>query len=416
MWAHVGAVRFAYNWCLDRTQTHWAEQKELAEEHRSYRSTSAYTLRRELNAVKEEIAPWWKDVSKEAFSTGCANAASAYTNFFSKRGKHPRFRSRKQAPPAIQFSTGTRRLADHRHIVLPRLGSIRLHENATKLARALRRGGRITTCIVKHSRTRWHVSVRVEVESTPRSSREADRGSVGVDLGIKTFAVTSDGDEHVRPKHYEAGLRRQARAQRSLARKQGGSRRHERQRQRLARLAARTANREEDFIQKFTTALLRQNSTVCIEDLNVAGMVKNRRLSRRIAHAGFGLTRTLLQNKADRFDAQIVVVDRFYPSSKTCSSCSAVRTKLSLEERVFRCHECNLEIDRDLNAALNIRDEGLRIVAQSCGETLNGRGEEGSTAGSPAATILDEASRSPRRPTPRRGHPVDEIIPILPSG
>ena len=193
-------------------------------------------------------------------------------------------------------------------------------------------------------------------------------GKVGVDVGVKELAVLSDGTVIHNPRTLGSGLKRLRRAQRTLSRKAKGSNRRRRARERVARLHARIANRRSDMLNKLTDTLSRTYADIGVEDLNVAGMVRNHRLARAVEDASFAELRRQLAYKTARTGARLHVIDRYYPSSRTCSACGTVKAKLSLSERVYHCEKCGLTIDRDLNAAINIQ------VAGSAPETLNARG------------------------------------------
>lgn len=193
-------------------------------------------------------------------------------------------------------------------------------------------------------------------------------GAVGIDLGVKALATLSDGTVIPNPHHLQADEQRLKRAQQALSRKMKGSKRRAKAKDRVARLHARIANRRTDTLHKLTTMLAQTYSDISIEDLNVAGMVKNHRLAKAVMDVSFYELRRQLEYKTARSGARLHVIDRWYPSSKACSSCGVVKAKLSLSERVFRCDTCGFEIDRDLNAAINI------MVAGSAPETVNAHG------------------------------------------
>ena len=243
---------------------------------------------------------------------------------------------------------------------------------------------------------RWYASLTVE-----RKDREAQRtpkgGAVGIDLGIKTLATLSDGTIIANPHCLAASERRLKRAQKALSRKAMGSNRRAKARAKVARLHARVANQRGDAMHKATTWLAETYSEISIEDLNVAGMVKNHHLAKAVSDAAFAEFRRQLEYKTARTGARLHVIDRWYPSSKTCSKCGAVKAKLSLNERVYTCDGCGLVMDRDLNAAVNI------LVAGSAPETLNARGGDTSRADTvsgnadPSETRTKPAQWKPRR-------------------
>ncbi|WP_127497796.1 IS607 family element RNA-guided endonuclease TnpB [Actinoplanes solisilvae] len=375
--AHAGAARVAHNWALAQVK---AVMGQRAAE-RSYGvpdglltpalSWSLAGLRKTWNAAKSEVAPWWSEVSKEAFNTGLDALARGLKNWAdSRNGKRagraagfPRFKSRRRTTPSVRFTTGAIRVEpDRRHVVLPRLGRLKLHESARKLARRLEAGtARILSATVRRDGGRWHVSFTVEVDRAERTPARPD-AVIGVDVGIKHLAVLSTGDLVPNPRHLATAQTRLRALGRALSRKTGPdrrtgqrpSRRWQRAAARLGRAHARVTHLRRDTIHKLTSKLATTYGTVVVEDLNVAGMLTNRRLARHIADAGFAELRRQLAYKTSWNGGRLVVADRWYPSSKTCSACGTVKTKLALSERNYRCAACGLVIDRDRNAALNL--------------------------------------------------------------
>ncbi|HEX4701661.1 MAG TPA: IS607 family element RNA-guided endonuclease TnpB, partial [Pseudonocardiaceae bacterium] len=334
-------------------------------------SWSAYSLRKTWNQAKDQVAPWWGENSKEAYASGLANLATGLGNWSnSKTGKRtgptirfPRFKGKRRAM-SCRFTTGSFGLAstDRRHVRLPRIGVVRTHESTRKLARHTKRGtARIRSATVSRQSGRWQVAFSVEIERADPPPTRLDT-VVGVDLGITSLAVLSTGEIVRNPKHLEVAQRELRRLQRQAARRVGPDRRvHQpssnrwrRTQARIARLHTAVANARRDGLHKLTTRLAATHGTVVVEDLHVAGMLKNRRLARHIAGVGWGELRRLLGYKTGRYGGRLVVADRWYPSSKTCSACHAVKTKLRLSERMFHCDQCGLVLDRDLNAARNL--------------------------------------------------------------
>jgi putative transposase len=377
VFAHAGAARVAYNWALARVK---AVMGQRAAE-RSYGipddqlteslSWSLPALRKAWNAAKNEVAPWWTEYSKEAFNTGLDALARGLKNWSDSRtGKRgarpvgfPRFKSRRRTTPSVRFTTGTIRVEpDRMHVVLPRLGRLKLHESARKLARRVDNGtARIMSATVRRDGGRWHVAYTVEVERADRvPARPAS--TVGVDVGIKHLAVLSTGELVSNPHHLRGAQHRLRGLGRALSRKSGPDRRSGRRPSkrwrracaRFGRAHARVANLRRDGLHKLTTRLAREHGTIVVEDLNVAGMLANRRLARHIADAGFADIRRQLTYKTMWNGGRLIVADRWFPSSKTCSDCGAVKTKLPLSEREYECEACGLVLDRDLNAARNL--------------------------------------------------------------
>jgi putative transposase len=321
----------------------------------------------------------------------------------------PRFKAKRNAVPSCRFTTGTIRLEeDQRHVTLPVLGTIRTHEPAGKLARRLADGtAAVRSATVRREAGRWFVSFTTEVERIGRVPARPD-AVIGVDLGITTLAMLSDGTTAANPRHFDGARRKLARASRTVSRRTGpdrrtgqlASNRWKRANAQRARIHHRLANLRRDASHKLTTSLARAYGTIVIEDLNVAGMVKNRHLARAISDAGFGEIRRQLGYKTQWHGGTLAVADRWYPSSKTCSGCQAVKPKLPLRVRTFECEHCGLVTGRDLNAAINLAALVERHVAGSGPETRNGRGADRKTRPSPAG---GRETSTPHRTLPRPG-------------
>ncbi|MEU8421714.1 IS607 family element RNA-guided endonuclease TnpB [Micromonospora sp. NPDC048835] len=375
--AHAGAARVAHNWALAKVKA--VMDQRSAE--RSYGvpdealtpslSWSLAGLRKAWNAAKPAVAPWWGEVSKEAFNTGLDALARGLKNWAdSRKGARagrlvgfPRFKSRRRTTPSVRFTTGAIRVEpDRTHVVLPRLGRLKLHESARKLARRLDNGtARITSATVRRDGGRWHVSFTVKVKRVERAPAQP-QSVVGVDVGIKHLAVLSTGELVDNPRHLVAARQRMRSLGRALSRKTGPdrrtarrpSKRWQRASARLGRAHARIAHLRRDGLHKLTTRLAREHGTIVVEDLNVVGMLANRKLARHVADAGFAEIRRQLAYKTRWNGGRLLLADRWYPSSKTCSGCGTVKTKLALSEREYTCQACGLVIDRDRNASLNL--------------------------------------------------------------
>jgi putative transposase len=389
--SHAGAARVAFNWGLARVKANLAQREAetsyglTADELTPSISWSLYSLRKDWNAVKATVAPWWGECSKETFNTGLDQLARALKNWTdSRKGQRkgtpvgfPRFRSRHKTRPSIRFTTGAIR-CERAHAVLPRLGRIKLHERSDL------GGGRVLSAAVRFERGRWFVAFTVEQDLT-RPAPRPPNVAVGVDLGIKTLAVlaTSTGEtlQVPNPRHLGQALRKVRRLSRAVSRRRGPDRRtgqassNRWQRANAARNRAvgKVADQRRDSIHKLTTALASTYGTVVLEDLHVAGMVKNRRLARHLLDASFGEIRRQLTYKTSWHGGTLIVADRWFASSKTCSGCGAVRAKLALCERQWTCTTCGAVLDRDTNAAVN-----LARLAGSASDS-NGRGADQKT-------------------------------------
>lgn len=371
---HVGAARFAYNWALERIKG----SLEARTRDGGVKVPTAADLHREWNSWKRGHAPWWIEVSKCAPQEAFRDLCSGLRNFLDSRsgkrkGKRigfPTFRKRGDKD-RCRFSTGAISVRDPRNVQLPRLGVLRTKEPTDKLLSKIVHGSaRITSATVSREADRWFVSFACEVR---RADPEPISGPVvGVDLGLESFAVLSDGTRIEAPRPLERDLSRLRRLTRAHSRKQRGSNNRRKSALKLARCHRRIRNRRLDFLHKVTTHLARTKSVVVIEDLGVQNMIRNHHLARHIADAGWGKFHRMLAYKTTWYGSTVVVADRFYPSSKTCSGCGAIKGDLALSQRVYRCERCGLVIDRDLNAALNL--VRYRSVAVSATETQNACG------------------------------------------
>jgi len=301
----------------------------------------------------------------------------------------PRFKSRRRARPSIRFTTGVIRVEPgHKHVTLPRVGTIKTHESTRKLARRLEIGtARIVSATVRCEARRWYCAFTVEIQRAARRPSHP-QATVGVDLGITHLAVLSDGRVMANPRHLNKAMRGLRSASRTLSRRRGPdrpatqrpSKRWDRARQKVNRLHTRVGNLRKDGLHKLTSRLATTYGTIGLEDLNVAGMLRNWRLARHICDAGFGEIRRQLDYKTRWNGGRLVIADRWFASSKTCSDCGAAKPELSLSVRTFTCEYCGLVIDRDLNASVNLK----QYVAQSGWETRNGRGADQKTGPGPA--------------------------------
>ena len=369
--SHAGAARFAFNVGLAHVKAALdaGERPDL----------SSYALRRWWNANKDTVAvgddgeTWWQENSKESYSYGLESLAKGLSNWSkSRKGDRkgrkvgfPKFKTKNKATPRFAYTTGCFGLVkgDPKALRLPRIGRVHCVEDVAKRVG----DGRVLRMTISQYAGRWYASLTVERDDKP-VMKPPKGGAVGVDLGVKNLATLSDGTVVENPRYLRKSERKLKKAQQALSRKAKGSNRRAKAKAKVARLHAHVANQRLDALHKLTTQLAETFSDISIEDLHVAGMVKNHRLAKSIADAAFGEFRRQLEYKTARSGARLHVVDRWYRSSKTCSKCGSVKAKLSLSERTYRCDSCGLAMDRDLNAAINI------CVAGSAPETLNAHG------------------------------------------
>jgi putative transposase len=373
-----GTARFAYNWAL----AEWKRQYE------SGGKPSEMALRKQLNAIKAEQFPWMAEVTKVAPQQAIKNVGTAFSHFFrrlkSGKGKagYPQFK-RKGLRDSFRADNGPADANSHaikivdNIIQLPKCGKVRMRES-------LRFEGRVLAATVSKMADGWYVAILVETDQGLRAT--CDLGVVGVDLGITVLATLSDGRHAPAVKAHKAQMHRIRRLSRSLSRKKKGSANRAKAKTKLARLHQRIVNVRTDAMHKLTHRLATEYSTIGIEDLNVSGMLRNRSLARSVADAGFSEFRRQLEYKAAMTGAHVHVVDRFYPSSKTCSACGVIHA-MKLSERTMDC-DCGNVMDRDLNAAMNLKNMAASYAVTACGEESSGHGRKVKTK---LASVKQEA-------------------------
>ncbi len=345
---YAGTARFTYNWGLKRYQ----------EEYQAGRKApTAISLHKELNAKKKTDFLWMYNVSKCAPQEALRNLESAFKHFFrkvklKKQGKHkgkcgyPKLKTKKKGVGSFRL-TGAIHVYEQ-HIQLPRLGLLRLKE-----AGYLPTDAKILSATVSEQAGRWYISVQVEEEV--ESPHPATGPMLGVDLGIKTLATTSEAETFENPKALRRNLKKLARLGKHVSRKKKGSKNRKRAIRRLARQHARIARIRENALHQATSAIAKTKPcTIVLEDLNVKGMMKNKKLSRAIADVGMYEFKRQIIYKAEKHGSAVNIVSRWYPSSKTCSCCGWVDEDQELSDRVFVCLDCGYVADRDYNAAKNL--------------------------------------------------------------
>lgn len=386
--SHSGGTRYAYNWAVARVRANWEQRRAEASygipeaDRTPWVSTTAISLNNEFNRVKDEVAPWNRENSSRIYNTAFVNAARAFVNLRSGRARFPRFKSKRDAP-SFQMAAGVA-LVGRRHIRLTRIGDVHTCQSTRRLARLVEAGkAKIKTCTVSRQGERWFIAILAETPDIVAPNRPGDR-VVGVDFGISHLATLSTGDHVANPRHLTGDLRELRRAQRVASRRRGPDRRTKTEpsnrwrkaNRRVRRIHTRIRNRRAWHLHQVSADLIRRYDTVVIEDLAVRNMLRNRRLSRHISEASWGELRRQLTYKAEWYGARLLVADRWYPSSKTCSLCGAVKTKLALSTRTFTCN-CGAVLDRDVNAARNLAAlAGLAAAPSDHGATGGLRREQ----------------------------------------
>jgi putative transposase len=350
----AGTARFVYNWGLVEWRRHKAAHP--GQEH------GVMAIKKDFNALKGQQYPWVYDVAKDAAEGAFTNLSAALKNHFeSKNGTRtgakvgfPRFKSKKDRRQSFHLNNDKFRLSDH-SLYVPKLGWV-------NMAETLRFEGKIMGAVVSRQAGRWYVSISVEMNQP--ESFQFPRFSAGLDLGLKRLVVLSDGTQYENQVLLRSELTHLKRLSRRLSRRQKGSTRYWRAKEQLARFHERIADRRADRLHKLTTELASTYAVLGMEDLNVAGMLRNHHLALSLSDASFGEIRRQLQYKSVWLGGRVVRIDRFYPSSQLCSVCGVKYPGLELKDREWTCQKCGTHHDRDVNAARNIHTEALRLLNQ----------------------------------------------------
>ncbi|MGW1026356.1 RNA-guided endonuclease InsQ/TnpB family protein [Streptomyces sp. NPDC002577] len=370
-----GCVRKVYNLALAARTEAWARQERV-----NYNATSAM-----LTAWKKTEEPaYLGEVSSVPLQQALRHLQVAFTNFFGKRAKYPRFKSRKKSRMSAEYTTSAFRFRD---------GKMTLAKMAEPLdivwSRPLpERATPSTVTVSQDSAGRWFVSMLCEdpgVQPLPATDT-----TVGIDVGLDHLLTLSTGEKIANPRHERRDRALLAKAQRELSRKaKGDGANRAKARRKVARIHARITDRRRDALHKLTTRLVRENQTLVIEDLTVRNMVKNRSLARAISDAAWAQFRSMLEYKAAWYERDVIAVDRFFPSSKLCSACGTLADKMPLNVRTWTC-DCGATHDRDVNAAKNLLAAGLAVSVCGAGVRPQRR-----TPGGQSATKQKTQRREP---------------------
>ncbi len=346
-----GCVRLVYNKALEVRTTAWHEQ------HRRVTYAETSTLLTEWKHT--EGLGFLSEVSSVPLQQCLRHLQTAFTNFFAQRARYPRFKSRKRGKASAEYTRSAFRWCDG-HLTLAKMSE----PLDIRWSRPLPPGAKPSTVTVSRDPAgRWHVSILVEtvIEHLPPATAE-----IGIDLGITALATLSTGEKIPNPRQEKRERGCLARAQRALARKTKGSRNRAKAARQVARVYARVADRRRDVLHKLSTRLIRENQVVVIEDLTVRNMLRNHSLARCIADVSWSEFRSMLEYKASWYGRTVITVDRWFPSSKTCSHCGHLLDSLMLTVREWTCPACGVVHDRDVNAAVNILAAGRAVAA--CGD------------------------------------------------
>jgi putative transposase len=343
---HFGATRFVFNRYLNsRKETYLEEKKSL----------NYYDNANDLTKLKkEEEFVWLKEINSQSLQSSLRNLDTAYNKFFRKQTQFPRFKSKydKQSftiPQSVSIEDGK--------LCIPKFKKgiqINIHRKIE--------GKLLFATISKSITGNYYVSITCEVEYRPF---EKTNSKVGIDTGIKDLAILSDGKVYENIKTLKTNLKKLKYEQRQLSKKTKGSNSRLRQKSKLARVHEKVTNTRKDYLHKVSTEIIKNHDVICIEDLAVKNMMKNHKLAQAFSDVSLGTFYTMLEYKANWNDKVVVKINRFFPSSKTCNVCNYINQDLTLKDRKWTCLSCNTIHDRDFNASINIKKQGLKILSGS---------------------------------------------------
>ncbi len=355
----AGTSRFVWNWAL----AEWNRHYEAGEK------PTALKLKKQFNEIRREQFPWTWEVTKNASDQPILDLGKAFTAFFEGKARRPRFKSKKRSKPSFYLANDQFELGDHR-IWVPKLGWVNMAEN-------LRFKGKVTGARITKTADWWFVSLTVEIPDVLPEKRQA---AVGIDVGLNRLVTLSTGEGYENQAFLKTTLGKLRQANKRLHRRKLGSANREKARRQVARLHYRITCMRDDVLHKLTTRLADCYGIIGIEDLNLKGLLKNRRLARSFSDAALGKLLSLLTSKVEQRGGQVQKVGRFFPSSKICHSCGWKWEDMQLADRVFLCQNptCayhQFEQDRDYNASLNILGEALHLIGL-IDQVVNGIGSD----------------------------------------
>mgnify|MGYP002785098391 FL=1 len=341
---HFGCVRYIYNFGLQTKINHYKK---------TGKNLSYFDLCTILIQEKEN-SPWLKEVTTQSLRNSLCNLDKAYSNFFRTKKGFPKFKSKHKNNDSCQFPQGVKVDFNKKRTILPKIGGVKTIFDRQFIGKI-----KIVT-VSKNKINQYFVSILVDNElSLPNKVKIEENSSIGLDLGIKDFCILSDGTKISNPKYLKNNLKKIKRLQKRFSKKLKGGKNREKARLKLAKQHNYIQNVRNDFLHKLSSRLISENQTIIIEDLNIIGMLKNHKLALSISDVSWSKFITYLKYKADWYGKNVITIGRFEPSSKICSNCGTINAKLALKDRIWTCNHCNIEHDRDINAAINIKNFGL---------------------------------------------------------
>ena len=353
----LGCYRVVYNQCLNRKIKSYEENK-VSEN----RTTLGHFIHHEL--LKDDNFSWLREQNTKVLKQAVIDMLNAYKNFFEQHTGYPKFKSKKDNKQSCRFELGAisrRNVYTDYKLSLANIKNVKFRCNK-KYAEYLQknRDNIRQATLTKLPCGEYYLSILVDGDLT-HNVKESHH-TIGIDLGVKDFVVTSDGEVFDNLHFKKNESKKLIRLQKQLSRKQNGSNNRNKARVKLAKAYKKINDKKQYYLHQVSNYLIDENQIICMENLNVKGMVRNHNLADSIQEMNFGEFRRMLEYKAQWYGRKIVFVDRFYPSSKTCNECGYVNKTLKLSDRVWICPDCGKIIERDYNAALNIRDEGIRMI------------------------------------------------------
>ena len=355
----LGCYRFVYNQCLARKINSYKENK-VSENL----STLGHFVHHEL--LKDDNLIWLREQNTKVLKQAVNDMLSAYKNFFNQHKGFPKFKSKRDNKQSCRFELGAiSKKNDYTsyHLSLANIKNIKFKCNKKYAEYLQKHKPNIKQATLsKLPCGEFYLSILVDGDLTHKGLRDTDN-AVGIDLGVKDFVITSDGEVFDNLHFKKSQSNKIKRLQRQLSRKVKGSNNRNKARIRVAKTYKKINDKKQYYLHQVSNTLINENQVICMEDLNVKGMLRNHKLADSIQEMNFGEFKRILEYKAKWYNRKIVFVDRFYPSSKTCHNCGYINKQLKLNDRQWVCPQCGEVVERDYNAALNILDEGLRILS-----------------------------------------------------